>query len=171
MVNNVAVCVKEYIDARQNVAVAWGLRLEAWGLRLEPFQYFSQRFNFVTGLLYYLTSQRQTVCVLAAAARWLIPDLLSNLALRSIANTLPRDQGSVGDCGLFRYRQFERVSEIPGIQANHTVPTLFPDRCVPGCELIPDPSTVRARPEWPMDQGSGAFYGAHQRRMTLFKRD
>jgi len=23
----------------------------------------------------------------------------------------------------------------------------------------------------PMDQGSGAFYGAHQRRMTLFKRD
>ena len=47
------------------------------------------------------------------------------------------DQGSAGDCGLFRYRQFERVSEIPGIPATHTVPTLFPDQFVPGCELIP----------------------------------
>jgi len=30
----VAVCVKEYIDARQNVAAAWGLALGAWGLEL-----------------------------------------------------------------------------------------------------------------------------------------
>ena len=49
------------------------------------------------------------------------------------------DQGSVGDCGPFRYRQFERVSEIPGIPATHTVPTLFPNQFVPGCELIPGP--------------------------------
>ena len=49
------------------------------------------------------------------------------------------DQGSVGDYGPFRYRQFERVSEIPGIPATHTVPTLFPDQFLPGCELIPDP--------------------------------
>ena len=51
---------------------------------------------------------------------------LSNLESCAISNTM--DQGSVGDCGLFRYRQFERVSEIPGIPATHTVPTLFPNQ-------------------------------------------
>ena len=56
------------------------------------------------------------------------------------------DQGSVGDCGLFRYRQFERVSEIPGIPATHTVPTLFPDQFVPGCELIPGPKVCNRHP-------------------------
>jgi hypothetical protein len=49
------------------------------------------------------------------------------------------DQGSVGDCGLFRLLMFERVSEISGVPATHTVPTLFPDQLLPGCELIPDP--------------------------------
>jgi len=29
------------------------------------------------------------------------------------------------------------VSEYPGVPATHTVPTLFPDQFVPGCELIP----------------------------------
>ena len=47
------------------------------------------------------------------------------------------DLGSVGDCGLFRLRQFERVSGYPGVPATHTVPTLFPDQFLPGCELIP----------------------------------
>ena len=47
------------------------------------------------------------------------------------------DQGSVGDCGLFRLLMFERVSEISGVPATHTVPTLFPDQLFPGCKLIP----------------------------------
>jgi hypothetical protein len=47
------------------------------------------------------------------------------------------DQGSAGDCGLFRLLMFERVSEISGVPATHTVPTLFPDQLLPGCELIP----------------------------------
>jgi hypothetical protein len=34
---NVAICVKEYIDARQNVAAAWCLGLDAWGLWLVAF--------------------------------------------------------------------------------------------------------------------------------------
>ena len=66
------------------------------------------------------------------------------------------DQGSAGDCGLFRYRQFERVSEISGIPATHTVPTLFPDQFVPGCELIPDPSPLDyPHARTPFEDGSG----------------
>ena len=74
------------------------------------------------------------------------------------------DQGSVGDCGLFRYRQFERVSEIPGIPATHTVPTLFPDQFVPGCELIPGPKVCNRHPGnapyLPLEPGisSGVYY-------------
>jgi len=37
----VAVCVKEYIDARQYVAAAWGLALGAWGLGLGAFFHYS----------------------------------------------------------------------------------------------------------------------------------
>ena len=57
---------------------------------------------------------------------------------RSVFEAIQIDQGSVGDCGLFRYRQFERVSEIPGIPATHTVPTLFPNQQV-ATLLIPGP--------------------------------
>ena len=70
------------------------------------------------------------------------------------------DQGSVGDCGLFRLLMFERVSEISGVPATHTVPTLFPDQFLPGCELIPGPLfswLAPARNYWgTIDQGSAS---------------
>ena len=66
------------------------------------------------------------------------------------------DQGSAGDCGLFRLLMFERVSEISGVPATHTVPTLFPDQLLPGCELIPGPvsycSDQSAIVHWTRDQ-------------------
>ena len=51
------------------------------------------------------------------------------------------NQGSAGDCGLFRLRQFERVSGYPGVPATHTVPTLFPNQqvatlLIPGLSIL-----------------------------------
>jgi len=65
-VNIMAICVKKRYDARQNVAGAWGLRLEAFfhscrrNIAPAQVQYFSQRFNFVTGLLYHLDQHQWT---------------------------------------------------------------------------------------------------------------
>ena len=55
---------------------------------------------------------------------------------------------------------FERVSEISGVPATHTVPTLFPDQLLPGCELIPGRPTSQQPGLRGYDQGSGAVTGA-----------
>ena len=81
---------------------ACGLVLVAWALILKPVQVpdvnflhpssgsSTHKFSFLQ-----LTSQRQTVCVLAAAARWLIPDPSGRCtSYYECANLM--DQGSVG---------------------------------------------------------------------------
>ena len=91
------------LDAWCLLLVVCCLLLAAWSLRLKPLQYFSQRFNFVTGLLYHLTSedeaQRQLFTgipgpITVSSAHWSQVPWVQVKTTWSFTLNRSRDQGS-----------------------------------------------------------------------------